>query len=167
MNFTYEQRLRLMREARFDTGAVPEHGVMNPISDLLVEYYRRVARFDEPRVARIPPTPETLRCWFARHLTSEDGARIEDEVTGLCEDLRKCVYVDFITMEALFRAILLWSLLVDRKQLALEDDPSVPLLSVFAAGYSLKWVSHGLEIWGEVPWTIDPSELMRRAEVRR
>ena len=66
-------------------------------------------------------------------------------------------------MEALFRAILMWSLLVARKELALEDDPSVPLRAAFAAGYSLKWGSHGLEIWGEVPWTIDPSELMRRA----
>jgi len=163
MNFTYQQRLRSILEAPFDTGAVPEHGIMNPISDLLVEYYRRVARFDEPRVARIPPTAETLRAWFARHLLSEEAARIEHDVTGLCEDLRKRVYVDFITMEALFRAILMWSLLVDRKELALDDDPSVPLLAVFAAGYSLKWVSHGLEIWGELPWTIDPGDVLRRA----
>lgn len=160
---TYEERLRSIREAPFDTGAVPVHGIMNPISDLLVEYYRRVARFDEPRAARIPPTPETIRARFARHLPSEDAARIEQDVTGLCEDLRKRVYVDFITMVALFRAILLWSLLVDRKELALEGDPSVPLLAVFAAGYSLKWVSHGLEIWGELQWTINPGDVLRRA----
>lgn len=100
MNFTYEQRPSV--DPRSTVRHVPEHGSMNPITALLVEFYRRAARFDEPRVARIPPTPDRLLAWFARHLPSEDAARIEQDVTGLCEDLRKRVYVDFITMEALF-----------------------------------------------------------------
>ena len=57
-------------------------------------------RVDEARVARIPPTPETIRAWFARRLAGGDAARIEGDVTALCEDLRKRVYVDFITMES-------------------------------------------------------------------
>ena len=164
MTSMYEARLKLMENAPFDTGPVPEHGIVNPISELLAEYYRRVARFDGTLLVRIPPAPDRMRAWFARHLENSEVARVEHDASELREHLEeRQTYASFITMSPLFRLILMWSHLVDRNELSLDDDPSVPLLAIFAAGYSLKWVSHGLEIWGEVPWAVDPTQVLRRA----
>jgi hypothetical protein len=71
------------------------------------------------------------------------------------------------TMTYIFRCILLWSLLVERGKLALIDDPSVPMLRIFAAGYELNWQGHGLEIWGELPWTIRVSDILVQEGLRK
>lgn len=163
MTTTYTQRMGAIPKYPFMTGPVPKHGVLNPISDLLGEYYRRIARWESPPRAALPPRFDTVAGWFGTAVIASDVEQISRDVEALNEAVRAKGGQTSIAMTGLYRAILLWSLLVDRGELSLEADPSVPMLAIFEAGYWLNQVSHGLEIWGEVPWTINPGDVLRHA----
>ena len=165
MTSLYEARLEELKKAPLETGPVPAHGIDNPIVDELCEYYRRVARFESPLQVRLPPSPREISSWFSGALTDADVSRaIEDSSAVFFHLKARRVHVSSTT-SACFEAIPLWSLLVERQRVALADDPSIPLLRIFGAGYSLNFVGHGLEIWGELPWTIDPVQVIGRAGV--
>jgi hypothetical protein len=132
--------------------------------DWLVEYYVRIFPvWPEASPQILPHDPRVIDAFLSR-LTEAERAALERRKGDLLEAWRRQPNGPVASTKTLLPLLIATALLVERAALAPEDDPSVPLLELLAAGYELH-PSHGaVDVLYAGGMTTVP--LPRRAEIQ-
>lgn len=126
------------------------------VAEWLREYYRRLSPWWPPDRRRITPTDRALESAILAPLSAETRSRISAVTTPIWAAEETGLKRIDATTKKLVELILAWALAVDEGTLAADEDPGVPVLEMFEAGYTVHYSHDGIELRYATGWKIAP-----------
>lgn len=122
----------------------------------LLAYYQRLAPVWPPDRPRLSPTDRVIEDAALATLTDEDRARIAAEAEALWTAARERGERVEAATRKLVTFVLAWARAADAGTLDVADDPSAPLLDLFAAGFQVNYTTAGIELHYATGWNTAP-----------
>lgn len=157
------ERLERLRAARWGSAPAWEPRVR----ELVLRYYERMLPFWPPELAKVLPHNIEMIESLRERLSKEERSRVEAEKENViaCASDRSLRIGREMTW--LITAVLASSVLVDRGELSVDDDPAVPLLDFIEAGFDLAPTHGGIEVLHERGMTTMLLPTRAEVELRR